>query len=161
MRLIVPLILPLIPLASRWVLQQETIMNAKGRSLNAAEMSDARSAGVQHPERIRIMAVPVILPPQTFPLALAGKLVNLIGPQTAGITLRYGIYIREDCSDYRRNRNLYVHEFVHVGQYERLGSVNAFLKKYLRECLVEGYPFGPLEQEAIREAQRITDSKGE
>jgi hypothetical protein len=36
-------------------------------------------------------------------------------------------------------------------QYERLGGIRPFLKLYLYECLVTpGYPFGPLEQEAIQ-----------
>lgn len=99
--------------------------------------------------------VPAIIPPQQFPLSTAAKLVNLVARRTAGITLRYGIYIRKDCSGYRDNRNLYVHEFVHVGQYERMGSIQAFLKEYLRECIDPGYPLGPLEQEAISEAHRI------
>ncbi len=78
-----------------------------------------------------------------------------IGPQTAGLTLNYGIYIREDCSDYRENRELYVHEMVHVGQYERMGSIKAFLTDYLEESISPGYPLGAMEQEAIVTAARI------
>lgn len=154
-RFLIPVLTLMIGPASRWVTEQEEMIAANGRALAPSEINDARKAGVAHPDKIRIRVVPAILPPQRFPLACAAKLVNLIGQGTAGITLRYGIYIRQDCSAYRTNRNLYVHEFVHVGQYERLGSIRAFLKEYLRECIDPGYPFGPLEQEAITKADKI------
>jgi hypothetical protein len=35
-------------------------------------------------------------------------------------------------------------------QYERLGSIEAFLRQYLHECITTGYPEAPLEQEAVR-----------
>jgi len=70
---------------------------------------------------------------------------------TAGITLHYGILIREDCWGDRR---LVVHELAHVAQYERLGGIGPFLRAYLRECLLEGYPNGALEREAIEVAAR-------
>ena len=60
-----------------------------------------------------------------------------------------GIYIREDLWG---DRPLVAHELVHVAQYERYGSVEAFLRAYLEECLMIGYPNGPLEQEAISRA---------
>jgi CRISPR/Cas system-associated exonuclease Cas4 (RecB family) len=67
----------------------------------------------------------------------------------------YGILIRKDCADYRENRALYCHEFVHVGQYERYSSINAFLVDYLKECITPGYPLGPLEKQADRRAAKI------
>ena len=69
--------------------------------------------------------------------------------------MRYGIYIRADCENYRANRELFVHEFCHVGQFERYGAIHAFLVDYLRECIDPGYPHGPLEIQAIRAAARI------
>ena len=48
-----------------------------------------------------------------------------------------------------------VHELVHTFQYERLGSVEAFLAQYLQECLTIGYPAAPLEQEAILTTARV------
>jgi hypothetical protein len=36
-----------------------------------------------------------------------------------------------------------------------LGSIRAFLKDYLVECITPGYPAGPLEQEAITKAAKI------
>jgi hypothetical protein len=71
---------------------------------------------------------------------------------TAGLTLRYGILVRHD---WWRDRRLVAHELAHVAQYERLGGIAPFLRVYLRECLIEGYPAGALEQEAIRCASAI------
>jgi hypothetical protein len=42
-----------------------------------------------------------------------------------------------------------VHELAHVAQYERLGGILSFLRKYLFECLTMGYVASPLELEAI------------
>ena len=50
---------------------------------------------------------------------------------------------------------LYVHEFVHTAQYERYGSIQAFLVDYLKECIDPGYGNGPLEKQADRRAKKI------
>jgi len=156
MRLLVSLLLsPFIPWACRWVNQQEALIVAKGRPLTAAQQDDARQSGVTAPEKIHIMVVPSIQPPNHPVLIFASKFVDLIGPHTAGLTLRYGIYIRQDCHSYSTHRELYVHEFCHTAQYERLGSIRSFLNRYLVECITPGYPSGPLEQEAIVKAAEI------
>ncbi len=72
---------------------------------------------------------------------------NLISPCTIGLTLRYSIFIRDDHWGQRR---LVVHELAHTMQYERLGSIEAFLKQYLHECITIGYPAAPMVQEAKR-----------
>jgi hypothetical protein len=149
-------LLPLVPLitsrAARWVTAQEAAILAGGEILTAQELADARRAGVQRPERIRLQFVESIPMPETGVLRGLGRLTGLVSAGTAGITLRYGIYIQRQ---FRGNRELYLHEFVHVGQYERLGSIEAFLRDYLRECLDPGYPRGPLEQEAIARAHEV------
>jgi hypothetical protein len=48
-----------------------------------------------------------------------------------------------------------VHELVHVRQHEQLGGCDAFLRKYLGECLTTGYPHAPMEQEAHVIAAKI------
>jgi hypothetical protein len=146
-------VVPLItPMAVRWVRHQESIICATGEPLTPAQLHDAVHAGIQHPAKIRLKFVDSI-PMPTHPLLLnLGKWTGLVSKSTAGITLRYGIYIR---NEYRTDRHLLVHEFVHVSQYERLGSIEAFLRPYLKECLDPGYPLGPLEQEAILRADRI------
>ena len=77
----------------------------------------------------------------------------MLSPLTAGLTLRYGIFIRSDCWGERR---LVVHELAHTAQYERFGSFASFLGEYLRECITPpGYPFGALEQEAKRVEEKM------
>lgn len=91
--------------------------------------------------------------PQHPLLRGAAERAGLLSPFTAGLTLRYGIFIRSDCWGERR---LVVHELAHVAQYERLGSFTAFLERYLEECLSPpGYPYGPMEQEARKAEQEI------
>ena len=88
------------------------------------------------------------IPTQRHPvLVTAVEATRLISPCTIGLTLRYGIFIRGDHWDSRR---LVVHELAHTMQYERLGSIEAFLKQYLHECITIGYPAAPMVQEAKR-----------
>ena len=78
----------------------------------------------------------------------AAEITGLISERTAGLALRYGIFIR---SESWGERILLVHYLAHTAQYERLGGFQPFLKQYLHECIIPpGYPFGPLEQEAKR-----------
>ena len=155
MNVLVPLLTPFVPLATHWAAQQESIVLSRGRPLTPKQVDDARKAGVAHPEKIRIQEVRSINPPKSFLLGLASKIAGGFDKDVAGMTLGYGIFIRKDCWNYRSNRNLYVHEFVHVGQYERYGSIQAFLVDYLRECIDPGYPRGPLEKQANRVAAKI------
>lgn len=78
----------------------------------------------------------------------------LISPFTIGLTLRYGIFI---CDDNWGQRRLVVHELAHTMQYERLGSIEAFLRQYLHECITIGYPEAPMEQEAKRIEREICE----
>jgi len=147
--LLIPLILPV---AVAWVKKQERRILSAGVPLNREQLRDAAAAGVKHGERVRLLRVQTI--PSVRPRAvnaLALKL-RLLSPHTAGLTARYGIFIRED---FWKNRALVAHELAHTAQYERLGGIKAFLRDYLSECLVEGYPFGPLEAEAAKAAQQI------
>jgi len=114
--------------------------------LTPAQLTDARKIGVVHPEKVRLLAVPTVPRPEHPTLRAAADATQLISPYTAGLTLRYGIFIRVDCWGDRR---LVFHELVHTAQYERLGGVQSFLRQYLFECLTIGYPAAPLEQEAI------------
>ena len=145
----------LLPLAVAWAEEQEQRILSTGVALTATQLADARQVGVVHPERVRLLPVESIPMPEHPLLQAAGEATGLISPFTAGLTLRYGIFIRSDMTDDRR---LVAHELVHTAQYERLGSVAAFLRQYLQECLTVGYPASPLEQEAIATAARLRGS---
>ena len=146
----------LLPLAAAWAGEQEARILAAGTPLTPAQISDAQQMGVLHPERVRLLAVESI-PMPTHPLLhAAGKAAGLIGPYTAGLTLRHGIYIRRDLFG---DRFLVAHELVHTAQYERCGSIIDFLRLYLHECLTIGYPAAPMEQEAVVAAERLREER--
>jgi len=140
------------PFASRWVRWHEQQILSTGVALDEGEAFDAHLAGVAAPLKIRLQRVEEIPLPQQPALKALNHRLRLISPATSGITFGYGIYIR---AEHWGRRSLLVHEFVHVGQYERLGGVDAFLRAYLRECVTVGYPEGPLEQEAIERTKEI------
>lgn len=117
-----------------------------GVALARPEAQFARSLGIVNPDSVRLLKVDAIRAFEHPLLRAATSAIDLRFRHTAGLTLRYGILIRSDCWDQSR---LVAHELVHVHQYERLGGIRPFLRSYFHECLVDGYPFGPLEQEAV------------
>ena len=134
----------LLPLACAWAKRQESIILKTGVPLSAAQADTATRLGIQSPERIRLLAVARV-PPLNWLLRSIGRGLGISSDQTIGMTLRYGIFIRED---HWGERRLLVHELAHVAQYERMGGFRAFLRQYLEECINPGYPLGDLEQEA-------------
>ena len=144
----------LLPLASAWAEEQEATILREGVALTARLLEDARRIGVAHPDQVRLRVVDHVPLPSNPILLAAAEQTGLISPLTAGLTLRYGIFIRSDCWG---DRKLVVHELAHVAQYERLGGFHPFLELYLQECITPGYPFGPLEQEARKVDQEICE----
>jgi len=137
----------LLTLAHAWVEEQECIVLQSGVPLAESQLADARAIGVLYPERVRLLRVAQIPTPTNPALATAVTAMGLISPVTAGLTVRYGIFIPDNCWG---QRHVVVHQLVHVMQYERLGGFNGFLRPYLFECLVPpGYPYGPMEREAF------------
>ena len=118
-----------------------------GALLSASQLADAYKIGVTFAQHVRLLKVTTIPVPDHSLLREAAESTHLITPLTAGLTLRYGIFIRKDRWE---DRCLVFHELVHTYQYERLGGVQPFLERYLYECLAIGYPEAPLEQEAIQ-----------
>jgi hypothetical protein len=142
----------LLPLAAAWAEEQEGIILQNGELLTETQMADAFALRISDPQKVRLLNV-VSIPLPTNPLLkAAAEDTHLITPQTAGLTLRYGIFIRSDCWG---DRQLVLHELVHTSQYERLGGILPFLQQYLYECITIGYPAAPMEQEAIRIAAKI------
>jgi hypothetical protein len=142
----------LLPLAAQWAAQQEQRILRDGVPLSAVSLADARIVGVKFPENVRLLKVDSIPVPDHPILKVAAAATSLISPATAGLTLRYGIFIRTDCWSDRR---LIAHECAHTAQYERMGSIEQFLAQYLKECVEIGYPEAPMEQEAIRAEKLI------
>ena len=145
----------LIGLAVTWAEAQEQRILQKGVPLTEGQTADARAVGVQHPERIRLLPVVAISRPANPILREAAKTAQVINPFTRGLTLGYGIYLRADESC---DRFLVAHELAHVGQYERMGGLRPFLRRYLQECLTIGYNDSPMEREAIERAEALRES---
>lgn len=151
--MLVPLLLVVIvPIASAWIRRQERLILARGVPLDAQQLAAARVVGISAPERVRLLKVPFVPMPRQPLVRRFGLALRLLSTSTIGLTARYGIFIREDHWD---DLTLIAHELTHTAQYERLGGITEFLRNYLRECLVAGYPFGPLEREAAAAGERF------
>lgn len=138
-----------VPPASLWIAYWERKIRARGIALDASQIADARAVGVAFPDRVRLLRVERVPLPRW-----AGALAQLAGAepeQTAGLTARYGIFIR---ADHWGNRALLLHELAHTAQYERLHGIRPFLRQYFRECLSDGYAVAALELEASAAARR-------
>jgi hypothetical protein len=142
----------LLPLAVQWAEAKEKVALKHGTVLSPQYMQDAELVGVKYPERVRIHKVFQIPIPKHPILKAATEATQLITPATIGISLGYGIFIHNNFSD---DRYTIVHELVHTMQCERFGGLSPFLKNYLWECTEIGYPQAPMEQEAIRLADKI------
>ena len=119
-----------LPMACAWAEEQEAVILRDGVALTASQIADARHIGIAHPERVRLRVVEEIPLPLHPLLREAAEITGLISPRTAGLTLRYGIFIRSESWGERR---LVVHELAHTAQYERLGGFQLFLEQYLFE----------------------------
>ena len=144
----------LLPLAIAWATEQEACILRDGVPLSETQLADAGAIGVKAPGQIRLLRVDTMPRPSDAQLRAACDAIDFLTPATRGLTFRYGIYVRSDCWG---DRSLILHELAHTAQYERLGGIDAFLRKYLFECVTLGYPAAPLEQEAIAVAARLTE----
>jgi hypothetical protein len=143
-----PVILPIVQV---WAEKQEIIILQDGTPLTESEKDDARRAGVMYPEKIRVARTETLPHPESEDMMFMARQMGLFGIE-AGLALGYGICLP---SSMWEDRYRLVHECVHVGQYERYQGMRPFLSAFLRECIDPGYPFGHLEQEAIRVAKDI------
>jgi len=138
-----------------WVAWMERRVLARGEPLDPQWLDAARAVGVRDPARVRVQRVgqlPVRLPSG---LRRALERTGLLPPVLAGMALRYGILLREDCRD---DPELLLHELAHTAQYERLGGIGPFLRRYLVECCSAGYGASALEAEATALAKQSARS---
>ena len=147
------LVTVLLPYVTRWIEAQERQILAEGTFLSEQSVSDALLIGVAEPRRVRLLKVPQVPLPAGRLIKLAERLAGGPWEHTAGLTARYGIFIREA---YWGDRRLIAHELAHTAQYERLGGIASFLRVYLTECLTSGYSASALEQEAAAAAASIS-----
>lgn len=143
----------LLPLACQWAWDQQDVILARGAPLAPQHMADAGQAGVQDCSRIRILVVERLPLPDNQLLAEFARGRNIVTAATRGAGIGYGVMIRADCWG---DRELLVHQFVHIAQFERSGSLDSFVEQYLSERLTcPSFTLGPLEEEARRLARKI------
>ena len=143
----------LAPLACQWAKVQEKYILKHGAPLTRAQSADAQRAGVQDPARVRVLVVDRIPLPEDEELAEAARGAQIITDASRGVTIGHGIIIRADSW---QNRELILHQFVHVAQCERSGGLEPFVGEYLSDR--RGSPdfsVGSLEDEARGLARKI------
>jgi hypothetical protein len=142
----------LIPKGAIWAQQKEQEILQVGIPLSESQLLDAKLIPIMKPEKVRILKVSAIPLPDDPEVKFAAQAIKLITPHTPGLSVRYGIFLRDD---YWHNREIVVHELIHTAQYERLGGIQEFLNQYVAECIKYGFSAAPLEQEAINRTRLI------
>ncbi len=138
-------ILPqLLPKAIDWAEKRSAEICSSGMALTEREKRIAIAVGVINPEKICISIVSSMPIPDDPMLQKVAIETGLLGPDTAGLTLGYGIYIRAD----QKSDQLLSHECRHVYQYETFGSIRGFMPIYLQQIAQFGYEDAPLEVDA-------------
>src|SRR5687767_8757555 len=143
----------LAPLAYQWAKQQEAYILQHGAPLAAHQLADAGRVGVQYPDRVRVLVVDRIPLPDDEELAEAARRAQIITDASRGVAIGYGIIIRADSW---QNRELLLHQLVHVAQCERSGSLESFVSEYLGDRRnAHDFSVGSLEDEARGLAREI------
>jgi hypothetical protein len=143
----------LLPLAVQWTKTQEEFVLKHGNPLSARHLADAKLAGVQHPARIRVLAVDRIPLPEDSRLAEASKRIGIITEGTRCMGFGYALIIRVDAWN---DRELILHNLVHIAQSERAGSLEQWVREYLADRTnCPKFTIGSLEEEARRFAREV------
>ncbi len=137
-----------------WAEEQSAQITATGKPLSQHEIAIAKKVGVLAPEKIRVLLVPNIPFPEDPTIRTIGEQVGLVSEKTGGMTLCYGIFMRDD---QKERSDIWPHEFRHVAQYECFGSIRNFMFFYLKELLHFRYGLGPLEVDA-KKAEEIVQA---
>jgi hypothetical protein len=143
----------LLPLAYPWAKIQEDFILKHGIPLSPEQIADAERGGVRDPGRVRVLVTDRIPLPDDEELAEAARRAQIITDASRGVAIGHGIIIRADSW---KNRELLLHQLVHVAQCERSGGLESFVREYLcdrRTC--PDFSVGSLEDEARGLARKI------
>lgn len=135
----------LLPRAIAWAEEEARRGLLHGQALDAGGIDLARRVGVRHPEQIRVIAVDAFPLPADPELRQAGIQTGLLAADGLGLTLGHAVFLRRG---HETQARLLRHEFRHVQQCERFGSLAAFLAAYLQQIVQVGYAQAPLELDA-------------
>jgi hypothetical protein len=143
----------LAPLATEWAKRQQAYILRHGVPLTADQTEDARRAGVNEPGRVRVLVADRIPLPDDKELAEAARGAQIITDASRGVAIGYGIMIRADSW---RNRELLLHQLIHVAQCERSGGLEKFVIEYLLDRRgSRDFSLGSLEDEARSKAREM------
>lgn len=143
----------LLPVACEWAQAQEEVILSRGTPLDGRYTADAQRVGVQDTGRVRILVVDRMPLPEDEALAAAARGTQIITDASRGVALGHGIMIRADAWG---DRELVLHQLVHVAQCERSGGLEPFVYQYLRDRHDCGeFSVGGLEEEARKIARNI------
>lgn len=143
----------LLPFAYQWAKTQEEYVLAHGIPLSPQLMADARLAGVRDCERIRILVVDRIPLPEAGELAEAARRTRIITEDTRCVGVGHAVIIRAEAWG---DRELLLHNFVHIAQCERSGGLEPWVRQYLLDRQNSAtFTVGSLEDEARQLARKI------
>ena len=143
----------LAPIARQWALEQEAFILKIGAPLTLQQVADAERVGVREPARIRVLPVHRIPMPTDHELAEAARRAQIITDASAAVTVGHGIMVRVDRW---KDRELLLHQLVHVAQCERCGGLESFVEAYLTDrSTCADFTVGVLEDEARSLAREI------
>jgi hypothetical protein len=143
----------LLPIAYEWAKAQEEFILARGTPLGSRHLADAERVGVQDAARVRVLVVDRIPLPDDLELAEAARQTQIITVASRGVAIGYGIIIRADAWG---DRELVLHQLVHVAQCEQSGGLKPYAQRYLcNRQHSEKFSIGSMEEEARRIAHEI------
>ena len=116
-------------------------------------MDDAELAGVRDRAAVRVLVVDRIPLPENPELAEASRRIGIITEDTRCIGFGRALIIRVDAWN---DRELILHNFVHIAQCERYGGLEQWCREYLgNRTSCPRFTVGTLEEEARRFAREI------
>ena len=143
----------LLPVAYQWAKAQEEFALARGIPLGPRQTHDAQLAGVQDCARVRVLVVDRIPPPEDPELAQAARRIGIITEDTRCMGFGHVLIIRVDAWN---DRELILHNLVHIAQCERSGGLEEWVRRYLGDrTSCPDFSVGLLESEARRIAREI------
>jgi hypothetical protein len=143
----------LLPLAYQWAKKEEELVLAQGHPLGPTHAWDAHLAGVQDCARIRVLVVDRIPLPEDRKLAEAAHRLRIITEDTRCMGFGHALIVRGDSWN---DRELILHNLVHIAQCERSGGLEEWVREYLGDrANCPNFTIGSLEEEARRTAREI------
>jgi len=136
-----------------FALKSEAYALEHGRKLAPNEMKYAKSIGVKHPEKVRVMITSNFPVPTNKEVLKGFKELGFDSMFVAGITYRYGIYIKS--SWLVSKEYVLAHELIHVRQVEKTGNWKEYTRKYLIQAFMYEYFEMPYEHEAYKETEKF------